>query len=454
MPTNHLPAILLLFIALIIAGVSPPVSAEGVLPELAPGLIVPDAARPGPDFNVDTATQAYIDLLSAEQRAQSDAYFVGGYWIGLWGLLVTLVVAGLLLASGASRKMRDMSEKIGRWKFLHTAIYAILFLVAVYLLTLPWTVYTGFLREHQYGLATQDFAAWFGENLIFLGVNLVIGVPMIALLYAAVRRTGAAWWAWAGAITIALLLFVSTIAPVYITPLFNTFTSMEEGDLRDSVLSMARANRIPGDDVYVFDASKQTTRISANVTGLGSTIRISLNDNLLERTSDPEVRAVMGHEMGHYVLNHGVRLIVYLGLVFTLGFLFLHLSFDATVRRFGSRWGITGRGDAAGLPVAMALFAIYMTLASPVINSIIRSAEAEADAFGLAAAGEAYGFATSAMRLSTYRKIQPGKWEEILFYDHPSGYDRVFRSMSWLNENQNDPRVRAALTNARSGAEP
>lgn len=455
MPSQHLPGIILILMCvLLIGGFSPASAAEDSQRDIAPGLIIPEAALPGPDFNVKEATQAYVDLLTPEQRAQSDAYFEGGYWITLWDVLITLAVAGLLLFSGASRKMRDWSEKVGHSRFIHTAIYILMFSVAVYILYLPWTVYLDFWREHQYGLATQNFADWFGENLIGLAISLILGVPVIALLYAAVRRAGAAWWAWAGAITVALLLFVSTIAPVFIMPLFNTYTSMADGELRDSLLSMARSQRIPADNVYVFDASKQTTRISANVSGMFGTTRISLNDNLLEHTSDPEIRAVMGHEMGHYVLNHGARGVVYLGLVLTLGFLFLHLLFDVTVRRFGARWGVTGRADPAGLPVAMALLTIYMLLAQPVINSIVRSGEAEADAFGLAVAGEPYGFATSAMRLSTYRKIHPGKWEEVLFYDHPSGYDRVFRSMTWLNEHQDDPRVLAQLGSARKGAAP
>ena len=103
-------------------------------------------------------------------------------------MLVTLLVAGLLLFSGASRKMRDWSEKFGRWRFLHTAIYALMFILAVYLLALPWTVYLEYWREHQYGLLTQDFGEWFVENLIMLGVSLVIGVPVIALFAAIVYR--------------------------------------------------------------------------------------------------------------------------------------------------------------------------------------------------------------------------------------------------------------------------
>jgi len=108
--------------------------------------------------------------------------------------------------------------------------------------------------------------------------------------------------------------------------------------------------------------------------------------------------AVMGHEMGHYVLKHGVRLLVYLSLLVTLGFLFLHLAFDATLRRLGARRDVEGRGDPAGLPLTLAVLAIFMTLAQPVLNSIVRSAEAEADTFSLASAGEPYGFTTSAMR--------------------------------------------------------
>jgi len=146
------------------------------------------------------------------------------------------------------------------------------------MLTLPWAMYLGFWREHQYGLATQGIGAWFTENLIELAIYLVLGAPVIELFYAVVRRAGAAWRAWAGGITLALLLFVSMIAPVFLAPLFSAYTAMPEGDLRQSVLSLARAHRILADDVYVFDTSKQTTRISASVSGILGIMRISLND--------------------------------------------------------------------------------------------------------------------------------------------------------------------------------
>lgn len=428
-------------------------AAEGSERDLAPGLIVPEAARPGADFDVDRATQAYVDLLNAEQRAQSDAYFEGGYWIAEIETLIGLAVAALLLFSGASRRMREWSDKVSRFRFVNTTVYVAMYLVAIYVLMRPWSAYVYFWREHQYGLSTQTFGAWFGDSLIELALGVLLASPIVALVYAAVRRAGAAWWAWAGGISCAGILFGMLIGPVFIAPLFNTYQPMPAGEVRDSVLAMARAHRIPADDVYVFDASRQTNRVSANVSGLFGTTRISLNDNLLERTSPQEIRAVMGHEMGHYVLNHSIRLVVYLTLVLMLGFLFVHLCFDAVLRRFGARWGVADRGDPAGLPLALALLAVYMTLMQPVNNSIIRQAEAEADAFGLAVAGEPHGFATAAMRLSTYRKIHPGPWEEVVFYDHPSGYDRVHRSMSWLREHQDDRRVQEAVAQGRATAE-
>lgn len=415
--------------------------------ELAPGLIVPDAAKPGPTFDVDEATAAYLNVLNDAQKAKSDAYFENGYYLSVLDTVILASMAVFLLFSGASRRMRDAAMRISHRPWLYTMIYVAMYFAAMFLLTLPWNIYMGFSREHAYGLATQGFSDWFGETLTGLAISLAIGSIAFTIIYAAVRRVGKAWWAWTGAICFFFVIFSAMVAPVFISPLFNEYKPLPPGELRDGLLSMARASQIPVDNIYVFDASKQTTRISANVSGMMGTTRISLNDNLLERTSPEEIRAVMGHEMGHYVLNHSLRLVIYITLVLTFVLLFVHFAFDAILKRYGSRWGVSDRGDPAGLPLAMALLTLFMTLVTPINNSIIRQAEAEADAFGLAVAGEPHGFATVALRLSTYRKIHPGELEEILFYDHPGGYARVHRSMTWLKENQQDSRVVNAMEN-------
>ena len=435
----------LLVLVLLVAGNALAQSEAPASRELPPGLQIPDAARPGPDFDAERATEAYLNLLSPEQRASSDAYFEGGYWLQLWGLLYGFAIAAVFLYSGLSRRMRDLAERTSRRPWLQTMIYALQWVLAGFVLGLPLAIYQGFVREHQYGLATQDFGAWFGDQLKGLMVLLIMGPPLIALLYAAVRRAGARWWIWAGGGTFVLILFVMMLSPVFIDPLFNDYKPLREGAAREATLSLARANQIPVDNVVEFDASRQTTRVSANVSGFLSTIRVAMNDNLLEKTSLPEIKAVMGHEMGHYVLNHGVRLSVYLGLVLALSYWVVHRLFDSALARWGRRFGLRDRADPAALPLAIAILSLFFFVATPLVNTIIRQAEAEADMFGLDAAREPHGFAMAAMRLSMYRKIKPGALEEILFYDHPSGYARVHGSMLWLQENQDNPTANAPL---------
>ena len=439
--------IAIVLISSIPAGAAEETARQNTSRDLPPGLIVPEASRPGPTFDVDKATNAYLNVLNDEQKAKSDAYFENGYTLDVLDTLILVLVSAGLLFSGVSRRMRDTAKRISHRPWLYTAIYVVLYLALMFALTLPWNIYMGFFREHAYGLAAQTFSDWFAETLMGFGVSLLFAAPVFAIIYAAIRRVGKSWWAWTGGITFFFIIFTAMIAPVFISPLFNEYKSLPQGELRDELLSMARASQIPADNIYVFDASKQTTRISANVSGMLGTTRISLNDNLLERTSPEEIRAVMGHEMGHYVLNHSLRLVVYFTLLLTFALLFVHIAFESLLKRYGARWGVVDRGDPAGLPLAMALLTMFMTLTTPISNSIVRQAEAEADAFGLAVAGEPHGFSTAAMRLSTYRKIHPGDIEEIIFYDHPSGYARVHRSMTWLMENQQDSRVIKAMQN-------
>jgi len=120
---------------------------------------------------------------------------------------------------------------------------------------------------------------------------------------------------WATGFSLLITLFVTMLTPVVILPLFNDYKPLPEGEVREAVLKLARANEIPTQHVEWFDASRQTKRVSANVAGIFGVARINLNDNLLERTSLPEIKAVLGHEMGHYVMHHGFMLSIYLTLL-------------------------------------------------------------------------------------------------------------------------------------------
>jgi STE24 endopeptidase len=406
------------------------------VPTIPPGVQIPDAARPGRNFDVERATDAYLALLPSAQRARSDAYFEGGYWVNFWGTLYAIGACVLMLTVGWSVRIRSFAAGLVARRWLQAALYAIGFAIVLWLLMLPWDWYAGFHREHQYGLSTLSLGRWFGEELKGLLVNGILLMIVVTAIYGLLRRAEKSWPLRATGFTFVFFLFLGTVYPVFIAPLYNDFKPLPAGEVQEAVLSLARANQIPTDNVAWFDASKQTTRISANVSGMFGTTRVSLNDNLLYKTSLPEIKAVVGHEMGHYVLHHALRRSVYMSLAWSLGFVLLEWLYTTRFAGFRTRMGITDRADPAGLPLAVAILAAYMFVAQPLFNHIVYSAEAEADMFGLDAAREPFGAATAAMRLASYRKLDPGPVEELLFYDHPSGRDRVRRAMIWLRENQ------------------
>ena len=381
------------------------------------------------------ATKAWLASVPAEKRAKSNAYFEGGYWVNLWKFLLDAAIAILLLSSGLSARLRDFADRATRFKAGQVAIYALPYFLIVFLLDFPLSLYADYFREHAYGLATQSFGPWFREQLIAVGVSAISTAILMMILYAVFRRAPRTWWLWGTGVGVLFLTVALMIAPIFIAPLFNTYKPLTDPRISGPILAMARANQIPVRQVFEFDASRQTNKISANVSGLLGTARISLNDNLLKQCTLPEIRAVMAHEMGHYVLNHDVKLVLYFGLLIFGGFAFSRALFAAAVRRWGGRWGVHGIADLAGFPLLVLIFSIFFFLITPLSNTVGRVTEREADAFGLNTAREADGFAKVALKLAAYRKLDPGPLEEFIFFDHPSGRARIRMAMDWKAAN-------------------
>jgi STE24 endopeptidase len=393
------------------------------------------AATPATEhFDPVAATNAYLAKVPPDKKAKSDAYFEGGYWLILWDFLASAIVLLLLLVTGLSARMRNLAERITHFKPIHTFLYWAQFLVLTSLLTFPLTVYEGFIREHKYGLATQTFGPWMGDQLKGLAVGVVLGGLLMVALYGVVRRLPRTWWIWGAITCLVFLAFFILIAPVFIAPLFNKYTRLEDPAIRDPILSMARANGISAKDVWVQDASRQTTRVSAFVTGFLGTERIVLNDNLLKRCSLAEIETTMGHEMGHYVMHHLYKDLMFFGIVIVLGFVFLRKSSEWALGRWGDKWRTHAAGDLAALPLFVLLISTYFFVLTPITNTYSRVEEYEADIFGLNAARQPDGEAEIDLKLGDYRKLDPGPVEEFLFYDHPGGRTRIYAAMRWKAE--------------------
>jgi len=360
-------------------------------------------------------------------------------WLWMLKFVTSPVVAGLVAFVFLKDRIARWAHRPGLHAYLAAVYFLVLFTLSSWILTMPWGIYVGYLREHDYGLSNLSLGDWFMESIKGQLIFTLFFSVLLALLFQVIRKYPSRWWVIASLVAPAVLFVGAVISPVFIAPVFNSYQPLQNQAVLQPILSMARANGVPADNVYEFDASKQSKRISANVSGAFGTIRVSLNDNLLNRCTPAEVQAVMGHELGHYVLNHVYKLVIYLSLVTAATFAFTHWFLGVACRRWGPRWDVRGPADLAAIPLFWLGMSLAMYLATPVQNSIVRTTESEADIFGLNAARQPDGFATTALKLSEYRKLAPGKWEEIIFFDHPSGYNRILMAMRWKAEHLAEP---------------
>jgi STE24 endopeptidase len=397
--------------------------------------VVPAAAQASAHFDAKAATDAWLASLPNRFRERSDAYFEGTYWLMLWDYLAGMAVALAILQTGLSARMRDLAERVTRVRILQTLLYWAQFALLNAVVTFPLAMYEGFSREHSYGLSNQTFGAWFRDQSVGMALAIVLGGLIIAGLFAVVRRLPRTWHIWGALVTVGFLIVVMTIGPVFITPLFNTSKLLADSPIRTAILNLAHANGIPARDVYQIDASRQSNRVSANVSGFLGTERITLNDNLLRRCSPEAVLSVMGHEMGHYVMHHAETGILFFGVTFALMFAILRYSLDGSLKRWGARWGIRAVDDIAVLPLALVILSTLSFVFTPVSNSFTRAQEYEADLYGINAARQPDGEAEVDLLLGEYRKLDPGPWEEFIFFDHPSGRTRIYAAMRWKAEN-------------------
>ncbi len=375
------------------------------------------------------AAEAWIATMGPAAIARSDAYFEGGYWLLLAGWGVSVAACALLVWVRLLPRLRDRLEKVIPNRFLLCLILVAVASAVVSVLSFPLDLYEGFFRERAFGLSTQDLPQWIGEFAMMFALTTALGSVFIAVLYQIVRRAPNTWWMWGAGATGVFMAVTVAVAPVAIEPLLNTYTPMQEGPLKADILAMAQANGVPAEDVFVYDESRQSNRVTANVSGLFGTTRIALADNLLTRVSPEGVRMVMAHEIGHYALGHVASLLIFNTLAIALAFALLAVVLK---RLMGDgRWGVRAVSDPAGLPVVMAVATTLFMLATPAFSAITRFHEHQADVFGVNASREPHGFAEVALLLGEYRKMQPGPVEQLLFYTHPSGYDRIHMAMTW-----------------------
>ena len=386
-------------------------------------------------FDPAAETARYLATLSPEAHARATAYTHGGHWLILWGTLVSLAVVFILLKSGVLARLRSRVEARRRRPWLAAFLVVLVAQAISAVLTLPWSIYTGWWREKSYGLTSQPFVGWLTEWAISSGLGLIIGSVLLMLFYALLRTAPRTWWIWGAGLSAVAGALLVLAAPVFIEPIFNNYTPAPPGPVRDTVVEMATANGISPDRIFVYDGSKQSNRYTANVSGLFGSARVAMSDTMFKAGADiAEVRAVVGHEMGHYARHH---ILIQLGLMIPLlilAFFLVDRLFPLASRLLGAG-DVRGIADPAGYPVFTAILVVLGLLGTPILNSMIRAAEVDADNYSLAIAREPDGLAKALVKTIEYRAATPGQLEEILFYDHPSVGWRVRNAMDWKAAN-------------------
>ena len=296
------------------------------------------------------------------------------------------------------------------------------------LITLPWEAYSNWWRERSYGRTSQPFVDWIAQQAIALGVFAVLVGLFFAGVYALLRRAGPRWWVWSGGLTAGALAFFLLLAPVFIEPLFNEYRPVPPGEVRDALVVMAEESGVPTDRIFVYDGSRQSNNFTANVSGVAGSARIAISDVAFRGASLDEVKAVTGHEIGHYVLHHVWRSVIVLSLLAILVFFLADRPYPRFARAFGSRAQLA---DPAGIPVVVFMISVTSLLVQPVVNALSRMDESEADRDSLEHVNLPDALATALVKTAEYRYPRPNPVQEFVFYTHPSVERRVHAAMEW-----------------------
>jgi STE24 endopeptidase len=359
-----------------------------------------------------------LDKAIKYQKAKNIYYFVDqGY---------SLILLVLFLFLGISAYLRSQIEKVTRKRFWVVAFYTLLFLIIAFIVGFPSSYY-GFSLEHRYELSNQTFFQWLGEQIKGLLVTIVIALISVEGVYLALKKAPRIWWIYVSMVFIIFTVIMVNLAPVLIMPLFNKYTPLPEGELRDKLVDLSHKANVKVGDIFTMDESKQTKEVNAMFTGLGNTKRIVLGDNLIDEFTPDEIEVVIAHEMGHNLLHHIWKFIILSSIMAGLGFFLIHLFGGKIITKFRNRMKIENMADVAGLPLLFLIFMVYGIITMPIGPAFSRAMERQADKFALVMTHNKEAF-ISAMNKLAYINLSdpnPSPIIEFLLYDHPPISKRI-----------------------------
>ena len=396
-------------------------------------------------FDPKAATARYIDSLGAANLDKAHDYTVGGHWLLLWGIVVSAIVTWAIVRWGI---LDRLDRRIGeRRRNLRAFLVSGAFILLSTVITLPWTIYESWWREKSYGRTSQPLADFLGQAGLAAAISTLLTAVFMIGVYWLMRRTGKRWWLWSGGLAGIALAAVMLLAPIVIEPMFNKYEPVPPGQVRDALVSMAGRAGIPPNKIYMYNGSRQSNNFTANVSGIGSSARVAISDVAFKNASLDEVRAVTGHEIGHYVLKHIWYSVAFFAVLALFLFWLADRLFPRFARAFGSDAGIA---EPRAVPVLLFLVSLFAILASPIINTLSRMQEAQADLYSLRTENRPDALSSALVKTAEYRYPRPDPVQEAVFYDHPSVERRVHTAMEWKATHPEPPARRARESKPQS----
>ena len=354
-------------------------------------------------------------------------YYRSGNLLWIVWQAAALAIPAAVLLTGLSIRIRNLARRIGRKWFFIVLVYFILYSVLQWAVQVPLAFYSGYVRQHAYGLSNQTLLKWFRDVILEGAVGLAFGGLLIGLPYWLIRRSPRRWWLYTAVLSLPVMFFVMLVEPIWVAPLFHHFGPMQDKQLETQILALADQAGIEGGRVFEADMSVDTNAVNAYVTGLGSSKRIVLWDTLLAKLDARQVRVVMAHEMGHYVLNH-VRQGLLAGFCGILAALYLvHRAANWLLRRYSDRFGFEHLSDVASLPLLLLLVQTAALAMMPIGLAFSRHLEHEADRFALELTHDNRAAATAFVRLQAENlsNPHPGPLYKFFRASHPSLAERI-----------------------------
>ncbi len=387
----------------------------------APAQDTPPSPAPDTPTSVNAPTTTDADrgpvVLEPPSEKAVQFYKTG---IGLW-LFQTgwdLIIPAIILLTGFSAYLRTIAQRLGRYWYFTIVLYVALFGIVSFVINLPIAYYTQFVRMHAYGLSNQVFDKWIKDAFIGLGVEIVAGALFLWVPYLLLKKSPKRWWLYTGLLMYVFYAGIFIVKPVVIDPLFNDFGPMQDKALEQKILALADRAGIEGGRVFEVNKSEDTKTYNAYVTGIGPTSRIVLWDTTIKGLAEDQLLFVMAHEMGHYVMKHAYKNILFIGTIMLLGFYVIHRASGWIIERYKNRLRFDSLSDVASYPLILFLLTATMLVLDPITNSYSRHNEHESDRFGLELTQDNYAAA------SAFKKL----FEDNLGYPNPHLLVKLWRN--------------------------